>query len=167
MIAFCVDMGYNICKKSEKVGEVMGRTILCNSCKSTFDEDVLKERDSENECPVCGASLLGESSDHEETPVEKTTYYYYKEGGGTLDDMLFEGWTPIYTFEATDMEDAERQLKEVYPNSPLFQSNTTPQIRCPRCFSTEFQLVPRKFSLLTGFATNRYDRVCNKCGKRF
>ena len=166
-VAFCVDMGYNNCKKLEKVGEVMGRTILCNSCKSTFDEDVLKKRNSENECPVCGASLLGESSDHEETPVEKTTYYYYKEGGGMLDDTLSSKFTPLYTFEAVDMEDAERQLKEVYPNSPLFQSNTTPQIRCPRCFSTEFQLVPRKFSLLTGFATNRYDRVCNKCGKRF
>lgn len=167
MIAFCVNMGYNICKKSVRVGEIMGRTILCNLCKSTFDEDVLKERNSENECPVCGASLLGESSDHEETPVEKTTYYYYDDGSATLTKTLYNHTEPIYTFEATDMEDAERQLKEVYPNSPLFQSNTTPQIRCPRCFSTEFQLVPRKFSLLTGFATNRYDRVCNKCGKRF
>lgn len=143
----------------------MGRTILCNACKSTFDEDILKKRNSENECPVCGASLLGESSDHEGAPVEKHTYYYYKEG--TLDDMFFSGRTPLYTFEAVDMEDAERQLKEVCPNSPLFQSNLSPEIRCPRCFSTQFQLVPRKFSILTGFATNRFDRMCVMCKKRF
>lgn len=143
----------------------MGRTILCNACKSTFDDDILKSKNSENECPVCGASLFGESSDHEEASVEKHTYYYYKEG--TLDDMLFSGRTPLYTFEAVDMEDAERQLREVCPNSPLFQSNLSPEIRCPRCFSTQFQLVPRKFSILTGFATNRFDRMCVMCKKRF
>lgn len=145
----------------------MGRTILCNACKSMFDEDILKSKNSGNECPVCGASLLGESSDYEEAPVEKHTYYYYKEGGGMLDDTLSSKFTPLYTFEAVDMEDAERQLKEVCPNSPLFQSNLSPEIRCPRCFSTQFQLVPRKFSILTGFATNRFDRMCVMCKKRF
>lgn len=39
----------------------MGRMILCNECHSTFDEEILKKKHSENECPVCGASLLGES----------------------------------------------------------------------------------------------------------
>lgn len=142
----------------------MGRTILCNSCKSTFDEDVLKMKNSEDECPVCGASLLSDSSDHEE-PVEKTTYYYYD--SGTLTSTLYNHRTPLYTFEAVDMEDAERQLKEVCPNSPLFVNSSTPKIMCPRCFSTSFQFVPRRYSLLTGFATNKLDRMCNNCGKRF
>lgn len=145
----------------------MGRTILCNACKSTFDEDILKKRNSENECPVCGASLLGESSDHEGAPVEKITYYYYKEGGGMLDDTLSSKFTPLYTFEAVDMEDAERQLKEVMPNSPLLKENSEPETRCPYCRSKEIQLVPKKFSLLTGFATNRFDRVCVHCKRRF
>lgn len=145
----------------------MGRTILCNACHSTFDEDILKKKNSENECPVCGASLLGESSEHEGVPVEKHTYYYYNDGSATLTKTVYNHTTPLYTFEATDMKDAERQLKEVCPNSPLFQSNESPQIRCPRCFSTQFQLVPRKFSILTGFATNRVDRMCVMCKKRF
>lgn len=153
----------------------MGRTILCNECHSTFDEDILKKRNSENTCPVCGASLLGDDdSGHMESPdkddgkaVEKKTFYYYKEGGGTLDDMLFNGWKPLYTFQATNVEDAKAQLKEVCPNSPLLKSTPSKEIRCPRCFSTQFQLVPRKFSLLTGFATNRFDRMCVMCKKRF
>lgn len=47
----------------------MGRTILCNECHSTFDEDILKKKNSENKCLVCGASLGGgNSSDHMESP---------------------------------------------------------------------------------------------------
>lgn len=35
--------------------------------------------------------------------------------------------------------------------------------KCPRCGSTQIQMVPRRFSLLTGFATNKTDRVCVNC----
>lgn len=147
----------------------MGRTILCEKCKSTFDENVLVNRDDPNVCPVCGASLLAEGDNAVVSPKEKTTYYYYKEAGGTLTDTLSSRFTPLYTFEAVDMEDAKRQLKEVMPNSPLINSDSAnnDKVRCPRCRSTEIQLVPRKFSLLTGFATNKFDRVCVRCKHRF
>lgn len=46
----------------------MGRTILCNECHSTFDEDILKKKNSENKCLVCGALLGGNSSSHMESP---------------------------------------------------------------------------------------------------
>lgn len=41
------------------------------------------------------------------------------------------------------------------------------QIRCPHCGCTEFQMVPRKWSLFAGLLTNKVDRVCVKCKKRF
>lgn len=197
----------------------MGRTILCPHCKSALNEDILKQRNSENVCLVCGGSLLVDSNNSIESPKEKTKWYYYKEGGGTLMTTLSNSFTPLYTFDAIDMEDAERQLKEVLPSSPLVQektkwyyydggsatltttlyddekplyvfdaidmrdaekqlkeilpnsplvNNNSPDIvRCPRCRSTQIQMVPRKFSLLTGFATNRIDRVCVRCQKRF
>lgn len=38
------------------------------------------------------------------------------------------------------------------------------QIRCPKCGCTEFTPLRRKFSLFTGFATNKIDMVCKNCG---
>lgn len=143
----------------------MGRTILCPHCKSTFDEDILKKKNSVDTCLVCGESLLGDS-DSIDTPKETTKWYYYKEGGGTLTDTLYNR-SPLYTFDAVDVEDAKRQLKEVLPSSSLINNNSPDIVRCPRCNSTQIQMVPRKFSLLTGFATNRIDRVCVRCQKRF
>lgn len=43
----------------------MGRTILCQNCKSTFDEDILKKKNSEDICPVCGESLLAKSENED------------------------------------------------------------------------------------------------------
>lgn len=138
--------------------------IVCEQCGSSFPLDRAKDM---SVCPVCGESLCGEDSPSE-TPKEKTKWYYYKEGGGMLIDILMSEFTPpIYTFDAIDSEDAERQLKEVMPNSPLFNNNTSDKVKCPYCFSSDVQIVPRKFSLLTGFATNRFDRVCIKCKRRF
>ncbi len=145
----------------------MGRTILCPHCKSTFDENILANRENPNVCPVCSASLLGDEESSVESQKEKTKWYYYKEGGGGLDDTLYDDFTPLYTFDAIDIEDAKRQLKEVLPNSPLVNDNSPEKVRCPRCRSTEIQLVPRKFSLLTGFATNKFDRMCIRCKKKF
>lgn len=144
----------------------MGRTILCPHCKSTFDEDILKQKDSENVCLVCGGALVGDGNSSAEPPKEKTKWYYYKEGGGTLTDTVYER-SPLYTFDAMDIEDAKRQLKEVLPNSSLVNDNSPDTVRCPRCRSTQIQIVPRKFSLLTGFATNKFDRICVKCKKKF
>ena len=47
----------------------MARKIICPECNTIFDEDVLKQKNSENTCLVCGGSLNGEKeSDHEESP---------------------------------------------------------------------------------------------------
>ena len=52
----------------------MGRTILCQHCKSTFDEDVLKDREHPDACPVCGKSLTGEGDASSLPPKEKSIY---------------------------------------------------------------------------------------------
>lgn len=137
--------------------------VICESCETVFRAETVRGMSS---CPVCGAAFS--DFDMFSAPQkEKTKWYYYKEGGGTLMDTMSSSFTPLYTFEAVDMEDAERQLKEVLPNSPLLRDNADDKVRCPYCFSSEIQLVPRKFSLLTGFATNKFDRVCIRCKKRF
>ena len=144
----------------------MGRTILCPHCKSALNEEILKERNSENICLVCGGAIVGDGNSYAELLKERTKWYYYKEGGGTLTDTVYER-SPLYTFDATDIEDAKRQLKEVLPNSLLVNDNSPDAVRCPRCRSAQIQIVPRKFSLLTGFATNKFDRICVRCKKKF
>lgn len=47
-------------------------------------------------------------------------------------------------------------------NKDLLPPKTT---RCPRCGGTAFTPLKKKFSILTGFATNKVDLVCNNCGK--
>lgn len=148
----------------------MGRKIICDSCGTIYPMEKIKDMDI---CPVCDVPF-DDYSDHDspdkdsDMAAEKKTYYYYKEGGGTLDDMLFNGWKPLYTFQATDMEDAERQLKEVCPNSPLLKSTPSKVIRCPRCFGTEYTLLNKGYSLFTGFlGSGRVKRVCNYCKKEF
>ena len=145
----------------------MGRTILYKKCQSTFNESVLANRENPNICPVCGESLLEDDDKVAETSKETTKWYFYKGLSETLTDTLYDDEEPLYTFDAVDVEDAKRQLKEVLPNSPLVNDNSPDIIRCPRCKSTQIQMMPRKFSLLTGFATNRIDRVCVRCQKRF
>ncbi len=145
----------------------MGRTILCKKCQSTFNESVLANRENPNICPVCGESLIDNDS-FGESSKETTKWYYYKEGGGTLDDMLYDDEEPIYIFEATDMKDAKRQLKEVLPNSPLVNDNSPDIVRCPRCGCSEFTLLNRGYSIWTGFlGSGKVKRVCNRCKKEF
>ena len=46
----------------------MGRTILCPYCGSSMNEDILKKKNSENVCLVCGESLIinKDNSSHNE-----------------------------------------------------------------------------------------------------
>jgi len=48
-----------------------------------------------------------------------------------------------------------------------YDKSKSSTLHCPHCGNTNIQLVPRKWSLLTGFLTNKVDRVCMKCKKRF
>ena len=46
-------------------------------------------------------------------------------------------------------------------------SNSTKQVTCPKCGSTQIQLVPRKWNLITGIFTNQVDRMCLNCKHKF
>ncbi|SHJ03454.1 zinc-ribbon domain-containing protein [Dethiosulfatibacter aminovorans DSM 17477] len=62
------------------------------------------------------------------------------------------------------------EAKSLVDNLDVHSDNigkTIYETKCPRCGSTEFQMVPRKWSLATGIFTNKVDRVCVKCKKKF
>ena len=61
-------------------------------------------------------------------------------------------------------EGAQRMVEEARRADRINHKN---EVKCPWCGSTQIQMVPRKWSLLTGFLTNKVDRVCVNCKKKF
>ena len=65
-------------------------------------------------------------------------------------------------------EEVKKKIKYYTPNrtpSVIYSNKNT--VTCPNCGSTQIQMVQRKWSFLTGFMTNKVDRVCVKCKHRF
>lgn len=58
----------------------------------------------------------------------------------------------------------EQQKSIQNQQAQVRQESSVP--KCPKCGSTEFTPVRKKFSLLTGFATNKVELICNKCGTK-
>lgn len=166
----------------------MSRKILCEACGSVLNEDILKQKNSLNTCLVCGASLG--MDEPESAPEELVDWYYYefKDGSGTgslrdkpIDlDKFGDTYELKYTFKAPprdkngSSEAAKETLRQEYKPDAFMESetskiNTKPDsvVRCPKCKSTSVQLVPRKFSILTGYRTNKVDRVCINCKHRW
>ena len=61
-------------------------------------------------------------------------------------------------------EGAQRMVEEARRADRINNKN---EVKCPWCGSTQIQMVPRKWSLLTGFLTNKVDRVCVNCKRKF
>jgi len=155
------------------------RRIVCPSCNTIFSELLLKQKGSENQCLICGASLNVDESESAPEPELIDWYYYkFKNGSGYLSTIYAEDDEDVklaYKFKAPprdkngSSEAAKEILRKEY-DPTVFATpsvNTKPEPRCPRCRSTSVQLVPRKFSILTGYRTNKVDRVCINCKHRW
>lgn len=79
---------------------------------------------------------------------------------------------PYKIYECKTQEEAEilaKKLDRWWINVDVLDSNensvniNTNITLCPKCGSTNIQIVPRKWSLLTGIFTNKTDRVCVNC----
>lgn len=158
----------------------MGRTVLCPHCKSTINEDILKQKNSENICLVCGGRL----DDDGENVGDKSgwiTWYYYgfkNSSSSCLEDKPIDlekhgdMFYLIKEFEAPprDMngksDAAKRELRKYVPDA--FAPPKENPIRCPRCGGTEYTMMNRGFSIWTGFlGSGKAKRVCNRCKREF
>jgi len=163
----------------------MGRKIVCPDCGSIVDEDILKAKNSENTCLICGANLGGDSINKAEEHSDWITWYYYgdKDDNGkttTLRDKPLDlnKWDDeflIKEFKAPprdangSSEKAKEILRTYIPDAfaPPEKSDG-PVIRCPRCGSKEYTLLNKGYGLLTGFiGSGKIKRVCNYCKKEF
>lgn len=124
--------------------------LKCYECDSVYKAtDINRNKYWED---ISQAALNGKMDDFNKELIEKTV-------GDTINWDLFnkrdEKWQKRLQEdnEQDRKKQAEEQARQDAINHP----------RCPKCGSTAIQMVPRKFSLLTGFATNKIDRVCVNC----
>lgn len=156
-------------------GVIMGRKILCPHCNSLLNEDILKEKNSENICLVCGGKLDDGESDNQE---EWITWYYYgvKNGSSRFLEVnpidTGERYYLIKEFKAPpkdangNCDAAKRELRKYVPDA--FAPPKENPICCPRCLSTEYTIMNRGFSIWTGFlGSGKVKRVCNRCKREF
>lgn len=165
------------------------RRIVCPSCNTIFSESLLKQKGSEDRCLVCGASLSmdePESAPEEElvdwlyVEFKNSTSYFIIEDSKAKKDKMSSDMEIKYRFKAPpedengDCEAAKEILRREYKPDAFMESETSkintkpdPVVRCPRCGSTSIQLIPKKWSPLTGFRTNSVIRCCVSCKHKF
>ena len=161
----------------------MGRTILCPHCKSTFDEDILKKKNSQDICLVCGESLLGDSDSSEDDQSDWITWYYYgsKRNNGKSCfltdepiDLTQHGHTFFLKKEFKAPPESKYGLDEVKKILRTYYPDAFPEpkkddiVRCPFCGYHEFTILNRGYSIFTGFlGSDKVKRVCNRCKMQF
>ena len=70
----------------------MGKIIICPHCSSTFNEDILKQRENEDICPVCGKMLdSGTGIPQDDSPTEEELehpdlYFYSVDSEDSYED---------------------------------------------------------------------------------
>lgn len=106
------------------------------------------------ECSFCGAEMKS-SGVSKLIDVDKFEEYLKSqpEFNQVLCDVRIRQFTNELAQQAKEREQQKREEAKM--------------VHCPACGSTQIQMVPRKWSLLAGFATNKVDRVCINCKKRF
>lgn len=159
----------------------MGTTKLCRYCRKYRVKEVFPGYYKDNEikcpgkCPKCRRQL-------EDTGIEWGEYLtinVYSTDPQVFDYMmeLKKNDLDKYKSELTRMDkDGEEQIQRQYEErlkeklkkqkeEELKAKENEP--KCPKCGCTNIQLVPRKWSLLTGFLTNKVDRICVNCKYKF
>lgn len=158
--------------------------VVCEKCGTTYKYEIVKDMKT---CPVCGVSLFAEDDNvgksetqGEEEHPDWITWYYYKDpkyGDYSLWDKLPlkpEELELIKEFKAPPRDSvgssdrAKEILRTYIPDAFKEPKKTESTICCPWCGSSEFTLLNRGYSLLTGFlGSGKVKRVCNKCKKEF
>lgn len=90
----------------------------------------------------------------------------YPNAKGEYNSRLFH--TVIETNPLFSQSAYEEQHRIILKELGITPHNPTQSgVLCPKCGSNQIQIVEKKWSFLTGFLTNKVDRVCVRCKHRF
>ena len=127
----------------------MGDALLyCPRCGFYFFE-------GENICEKCGCTELRPTGRNRAADGEIYTKEY-KEWSEAFESNVIEK-DPMYSPAIRQMV-----INKIETNYKIANG-----LACPKCGHDKFQMVPRKWSLLAGFMTNKVDKVCERCKTRF
>lgn len=150
------------CNTCMVCGEFYSDTIQCDDCGTVFQTKMLYDKNGCTECLVCGKKFnLGLKPKTDDL----LTWYLYSDTVVTT--ALYDFDTPIATIKAKNLEEAEEKFSHTNPDKAQSPNARPMQTKCPNCGSTDIQLVPRKWSLFAGIATNKVDRICTNCMHKF
>lgn len=148
--------------------------VKCLKCGSSFNRMFLMGKQGNADvCPVCGADM--QSVDEHPDWI---TWWYYKDpeyGDYSLWDkppLYPEELELIKEFKAPPesvcgLDEVKRILRTYVPDA-FAEPKETPKVQCPYCFSSEYTLLNRGYSIFTGFlGSGKVKRVCNRCKKEF
>lgn len=130
--------------------EISDKSKICIHCGCPIQEN-------KNLCLVNGReydlSFLLDDTEYIDKLVKfvQITDCYFGDSGDEIEKIIKNGTIPKILNIKTNEEFKKEQN----------------QVHCPKCGSTNIQIVPRKWSLLTGFMTNKTDRVCVNCKYKF
>ena len=148
--------------------------IQCPNCNTAYDKTFLIGKQGHADaCPMCGASLK------EDLHPDWITWRYYQVKDSDTYVLSYTPPTPEYLetheiiqeFKAPpkrtpgDLIEVKRILRTYVPDA--FDSDFNPpeekKARCPRCSSTDIQVVSKSYGLM-GLGSSYTARVCANCG---
>lgn len=158
----------------------------CPVCGKVETKYCITKQPQYGVCPICNIRLMPSGYDVETILTEEeiepyfTTKYgdkcYTNEQKTLARELLFKKVIkPNPQFNPEKHEEylrysnavvAELKAKQA-EEERLQEREERNKVKCPRCGSTQIQMVQRKWSFWTGFLTNKVDRVCVKCKHRW
>lgn len=141
---------------------------LCPVCLNSL----IERAKLEVECSYCGAKMVdgGKGIPSDLTKLEQALKNSEMFNEEIYDRRMAEVDTPEHRekIERIKREMSERRERvEAMQREIRYGKQAEGEVHCPYCNSTQIQLVRRKWSLLAGFATNKMDRVCVNCKRKF
>lgn len=130
------------------------RIIICPKCG--YLGDVIIEDDEVKLCSYCG---------NKTRVTDLTPNHYYNMTNNDRFDYVVSSSTKLANGESYDPVLYGKRYRE---NAKKINQSSTPQVKCPKCGSTQIEIKKRGWKITTGFlGSSKNERVCVNCLHKF
>lgn len=151
----------------------MNNIKYCKSCEKTKDNTLnISPKATEfgrgflvsfspdiTSCPWCNSPV-------EDINISSDDFFLIRKISN-FDRTFLESMIELKEKDIIEFQLKINQFKTLSSQQKTEQKSSSSSLKCPKCNSTNIQLVKRKWSLLTGFLTNKVDRICINCKHKF